>query len=173
MEVPLKTKNRITIWSRNPTPRHISRKDGNSNSKGYMLSNIYSKSIYNIQLKCPSIYVYICCFLLFSHWVVSDSFAIPWTVAPPDSSVHGISQARILVHAKSLQSCPTLCDPMDCSPPGFSVHGILQARILKWVAISFARVSSQPRDQIHRASALTGRSLTTESPESQWNIIQP
>ena len=33
------------------------------------------------------------------------------------------------VHAKSLQSCPTVCDPMDCSPPGSSVHGILQARI--------------------------------------------
>ena len=39
--------------------------------------------------------------------------------------------------AKSLQSCPTLCDPMDCSPPGFSIHGILQARTLEWVAISF------------------------------------
>ena len=40
--------------------------------------------------------------------------------------------------AKSLQLCPTLCDPMDCSPPGFSVHGILQARTLEWVAISFS-----------------------------------
>ena len=40
--------------------------------------------------------------------------------------------------AKSLQSCPTLCDPMDCSLPGFSVHGILQARTLEWVAISFS-----------------------------------
>ena len=40
------------------------------------------------------------------------------------------------------QSCPTLCDPMDCSPPGFSVHGISQARILEWVAISFSRGSS-------------------------------
>ena len=40
--------------------------------------------------------------------------------------------------AKSLQSCPTLCDPIDGSPPGFSVHGILQARTLEWVAISFA-----------------------------------
>ena len=40
--------------------------------------------------------------------------------------------------AKSLQSCPTLCDPMDCSPPGFSVHGILQARTLEWDAISFS-----------------------------------
>ena len=36
--------------------------------------------------------------------------------------------------AKSLQSCPTLCDPMDCSP-GSSVHGILQAKILEWVAL--------------------------------------
>ena len=43
--------------------------------------------------------------------------------------------------AKSLQSCPTLCDPMDCSLPGFSVHGILQARTLEWVAISFSRRS--------------------------------
>ena len=42
------------------------------------------------------------------------------------------------MHAKSLQSCPTLCDPMDCSPPGFSIHGILQARTLEWVAISFS-----------------------------------
>ena len=40
--------------------------------------------------------------------------------------------------AKSLQSCLTLCNPMDCSLPGFSVHGILQARTLEWVAISFS-----------------------------------
>ena len=40
------------------------------------------------------------------------------------------------------QSCPTLCDPMDCSPPGSSVHEILQARILEWVAIPFSRGSS-------------------------------
>ena len=39
------------------------------------------------------------------------------------------------VHAKVLQSCPTLCDAMDCSPPSSSVHGIPQARILKWVAM--------------------------------------
>ena len=45
------------------------------------------------------------------------------------------------------QSCPTLCNPMDCSPPGFSVHGIFQARVLEWGAISFSRGSSQPRDR--------------------------
>ena len=54
------------------------------------------------------------------------------------------------------QSCPTLCDPMDCSPPGSSLHGILQARILEWVAISFSRGSSRPRDWT-RVSLIPGR----------------
>ena len=40
--------------------------------------------------------------------------------------------------ARSLQSCPTLCDPIDSSPPGSTVPGILQARTLEWVAISFS-----------------------------------
>ena len=52
-----------------------------------------------------------------------------------------------LIHAKSLQLCPTLCNPMDWSSPGSSVHGILQARILEWVAIAFSRRSSWPSDQ--------------------------
>ena len=47
------------------------------------------------------------------------------------------------------KSCLTLCDPMDCSLPGSSVLGIFQARILEWVAISFFRASSWPRDQTH------------------------
>ena len=55
-----------------------------------------------------------------------------------------------------VQSCPTLCNPMDCSPAGSSVHGILQARILEWVAISFSRGSSQPRDRT-RISCIEGR----------------
>jgi len=45
------------------------------------------------------------------------------------------------------QLCPTLCDLVDCSPPGSSVQGILQARILEWVAISYSRGSSRPREQ--------------------------
>ena len=44
------------------------------------------------------------------------------------------------------KSCPTLCNPMDYNPPVSSVHGIFQARILEWVAISFSRESSPPRD---------------------------
>ena len=46
-----------------------------------------------------------------------------------------------LVHAKSLQLCPTLCNPMDCSLSGSSVHGILQAKVLEWVAMSSSRGS--------------------------------
>ena len=51
---------------------------------------------------------------------------------------------RTKVKVLVAQSCPTLCDPMDCNPPGFSVHGNLQARILEWVAIPFSRGSSWP-----------------------------
>ena len=49
--------------------------------------------------------------------------------------------------AKSLQSCLTLCNPLDYSLLGFSVHGILQARILEWVAMPSFRASSWPKDE--------------------------
>ena len=57
------------------------------------------------------------------------------------------------------QSCPTLCNPMDCSLPGFSVHGIFQARVLEWVAISFSRGSSWPRNRT-QVSCIAGRRFT-------------
>ena len=62
----------------------------------------------------------------------------------------------VCVCAKSLHSCPTLCNPMDCKPPGSSVYGVLQARILEWVAMPSSRGSSQPRDQ-------TGKFFTTNT----------
>ena len=61
------------------------------------------------------------------------------------------------------QSCPTLCDPMDCSPPGSSVHGILQARILEWVAISFSRCLPDPGIK-PRSPALQADTLTSDPP---------
>ena len=58
------------------------------------------------------------------------------------------------------QSCPTLCDLMDCSPPGCSVHGIFPGRILEWVAISFSRGSLWPRDWTHVSRvSCTGRQI--------------
>ena len=54
------------------------------------------------------------------------------------------------------QLCPTLCSPMDCNLLGSSVNGIFQARVLEWVAISFSKGSSQPRDWT-RVSCIVGR----------------
>ena len=62
------------------------------------------------------------------------------------------------------KSCLILCDPVDCSPPGSSVRGISQARILEWVAISFSRGSSQPREPT--SPALAGRFFFL--PLSHW-----
>ena len=69
------------------------------------------------------------------------------------TTVHGVTKSQIglsdrttatSVHAKSLQSFLTLCDPIHWSPPGSSVHWILQARVLEWVAMPSSRGSSQP-----------------------------
>ena len=69
------------------------------------------------------------------------------------------------------QSCPTLCDPMDCSLPGSSVHGISQARILEWVAIPFSRGSSRPRDQT-LVSCIAGRCFTLlQNTTVQWKKL--
>ena len=71
------------------------------------------------------------------------------------------------VHAKSLQSCPTLFDLMDGSPPGSSVHGILQTRTLERVVMSSSRGSSRPSDQtrISYVSCIgTTTSVTWEAP---------
>ena len=107
-----------------------------------------------------------CHFLLQSMQVKSQSEVIqlcltlsdPMDCSLPGSSIHGIFQARVLewgaiafstsitaaaaatsAAAKSLQSCPTLCDPTDGSPPSSPDSGILQARTLEWVAISFSK----------------------------------
>ena len=71
---------------------------------------------------------------------------------------------RTCVHAKSLQWCPNLCDPMDYSLPGSSVHGILQARILEWVAIPSSRASFWPTDQtcVFCGSWIAGEFFTAE-----------
>ena len=60
---------------------------------------------------------------------------------------------------KSFQSCPTLCNPIDCSLPGSSIHGIFQARILEWAAISFSRGSFRPRDRTW-VSHIAGKPFT-------------
>ena len=67
--------------------------------------------------------------------------------------------SNVSVKVLDAQSCPALCNPMDCSPPGSSVQGILQVRILEWVAIASSRGSSRPRDQT-QVSCIAGRFFT-------------
>ena len=66
------------------------------------------------------------------------------------------------------QSCPTLCDPMDCSLPGSSVPGILQEIILEWLAIPFSRGFSQIRDQTQVSSIAETNSLLSQPPEKGY-----
>ena len=91
---------------------------------------------------------------MFLHWFSSMNESILYYIAvlPVQPlthnrkliNVHSVnyySNDAIFIHAaaaKSLQSCPTLCDPIDSRPPGSAVSGILQARTLEWVAISFS-----------------------------------
>ena len=65
----------------------------------------------------------------------------------------------VCVSVLLIHSCLTLCNLIDCGPPGSSVHGILQARILQWIAISFSRGSSPPRD-LTQVSRIVGRCFT-------------
>ena len=79
-----------------------------------------------------------------------DSILMRWMKLEP------IIQSKVNQKVLVAKSCLTLCDPMGCSPLGSSIHGISQARILEWVAISFSRESSQPRDRT-RVSGIPGR----------------
>ena len=72
----------------------------------------------------------------------------------PDSSLLSLFMLSLLCYINSIhfsvaQSCPILCDPMDCSLPDSSVHGIFRVRLLEWVAISFSRGASPSRDWTH------------------------
>ena len=80
--------------------------------------------------------------------VISSSRGSSWTRDGTciSCTVGRFFTTKSLKWSEVTQSCPTLCDPMDCSLPGSSLHGILQTRVLEWVAISFSRGSSQPRD---------------------------
>ena len=75
-----------------------------------------------------------------SYWQRQDRFYIGHHVHALSwgKSLALAAAAAAVAAAKSLQSCPTLCDPIDGSPPGSPVPGILQARTLEWVAISFS-----------------------------------
>ena len=107
----------------------------------------------SIELVMPSIHLILCHHLLLltsifpSIRIFSNvsAFCIRWpkywsfsfTISPSSE----YSELITFAVAALLQSCPTLCNPMDCSLPGSSVHGIFQARVLEWVAIAFSLIN--------------------------------
>ena len=89
----------------------------------------------------------------------SLSLCLHFCCCPANRFSNTICLDSMTVKSEVAQSCPTLCDPMGCSLPGSSVHGIIQAIVLEWIAISFSRGSSQPRDQT-RVSCTVDRRFT-------------
>ena len=96
-----------------------------------------------------------------------SEFTIIWTGASPKGILKWPKTFKTST-SEVAQSCPTLCDPMNCSLRGSSIHEIFQARVLEWVAISFSRGSSWTRDW-NQVSRIAGRQFTIwatrEAPE--------
>ena len=150
VEIPKKTGNRTAIWPSNPTAGHIHQ--GNQNWKRHVYPNVHHSTVYIArtwkQPRCPSADEWIKLWYIYTMEYYSaikknafDSILMRWMKLEP------IIQSKVNQKVLVAKSCLTLCDPMGCSPLGSSIHGISQARILEWVAISFSRESSQPRDR--------------------------
>ena len=90
-----------------------------------------------------------CCYCLLGlMWELLEKIVVQHLAQWPAQRTQPIGSYYLLcMSAKTLQSCPTLCNPMEGSPPGSSVRGILQARILEWVVMPSSRGSSWPRDR--------------------------
>ena len=132
-----------------------------------------------------SIFKYLWRYIHFLLWWTKEVYthshslsSVHFPVSPPDSSglghIHSWKIKRMhysnttflgkwIIHENEVKwsevakLCPTLCDSMDCSILCSSVHGIFQARVLEWVAISFSRGSSWPRDRIQVSCTVGGR----------------
>ena len=104
---------------------------------------------------------------------VTDFIFLGFKITADCDCSHEIKRCLLLGRKESLvaQLCTTLCDSMDCSLPGSSIHGIFQARPLEWVAISFSRRSSWPRDWT-QVSHIVGRCfMVWDTMEGFWKKI--
>ena len=100
---------------------------------------------------------------LFGESTPAPNYCCSFRDPPMNSHVHSFLARRWLLlgiqWSEVAQSCPTLCNPMDCSLSGSPVHGIFQARVMEWIAISFSRGSSWPRNRTW-VSRVAGRRFT-------------
>ena len=127
----------------------------------HMTKNSFYTKGYLLLLLSRFSHVWLCA----TPWTSAHQAPRPWDSPGKTTGVgcHFLLQCmKVKSESEVTQSCPTLCDPMDCSLPGSSIHSIHQARIQEWVAISFSSGSSWPRDQI-QVSCTAGRSLTNIS----------
>ena len=103
-----------------------------------------------------------------------DCSLCPWDSPGKNTGVgcHFLIQCvKVKSESEVSQSCPTLCDPMDCSLQGSSAHGILQAGILEWVVIPFSRGSSLPRDQTS-VSCIADRFFTVWATREALRVLK-
>ena len=133
---------------------------GNANAGGNTMSHPSTVGICGNQTKLLT-----CCICIHSHFRMQIV-----SICANFLNVHVFAYVHInyiwcaCVRAKLLQSCPTLCDPMNCSPWGSSVHGIFQARILEWVAAALHQGIFLIRDQIWVSYvSCIGRFFTTRA----------
>ena len=103
--------------------------------------------------------------------MATHSSILAWRI-PFQRSLAGYSPwKKVKNETEVAQSCPTLCDPKDFSLPGLSIHGIVQARALEWVAISFYRGSSRPRDWTW-VSHIAGRHFTLRATREAHEVAK-
>ena len=152
LAISYNTKQTLFIQSSNHAPRYLPKESENlysSKPAHRCLQHLYFIYLYHNCQNWEAIKIPL------RNWVSKPTLVHPsihpkehysalksneWSSHEEDMEETRMHTAR--VHAKSLQSCLTLCDPMGYSPPGSSVHGILQARILEWVVMPSSRGSS-------------------------------
>ena len=110
------------------------------------------------QFSSYSTEVSVTCGTLSNHLRVIPLFRYTWISLLHQASDHCTPSQVAGTCCLVAKSNLILCEPMECSPPGSSVHGVSQVRILEWVAMSFSRGSSRPRDRTRISSvSCTGR----------------
>ena len=145
--------NKITIWSSNSTPRYMPQRIESRTQTDTLYNPVHSIIIHTSP-KMETAQMPVdrrldrqstkCTYNgeLFSHkkeWTRDESENITLSDLNHLKRTNTVYKVPAATAAKSLQSCPTLCDPIDGSPLGSSVPGISQARVLEWVAISFSK----------------------------------